>query len=553
MSNQFIGQIGLDTTQAVSALEEVSSKAGEASRSIEELGTESSEAMRDLAESAESASDSMGSLHEVSGRLERMNLQQTFGAVRGAVNDLREAIGSQTDRNASGGSLVSSMLALGASGAEIGAMFGPQGAIIGGIVGFAIPALIRLGTELGVVEESHDSAADAARRQTDETRELGEEALTAADRISQLQRAVSEQRSRARLAQIESGDVGELSAEDAALAAEAARQRAREASTQRGAFFMFASGELDVSADLNRASEADARAAQGNERRRGGSRRRRDEAPNLSGMGASPELFDEIDSAEEILGQFEESAGERFDAMVSNLSNGFDEIRERGLASANAFDELQNSAKEASETFRDSWNESVDDVIQAFERANEAAKAAGRTQIAQGRLMEQAARSVGNQALQSIGEDVSRAFAASIAAAITGAESFEKVLGKMVQGILNSLLQEAIVQAVREVALGISDVASYKYDSAAAHFAAAGAWGAVAAAAGVGLGAVSAASGGGGGSSPSASATASPSNNDEKDSKPSVYNIYYSNPMFQNREEQLDMFRKLEAESARRY
>lgn len=563
MANTFIGEIQLDTTQAQQSLGSIATKAGEARQSIEQFGNDSTEAVRDFSESIESASNSMGGLHEVVGELQRMNLKQTLGDLKGAFNDLATAI-EQPATNAR--DLVEQMLALGASGAEVGAMFGPQGALVGAIVGATIPAITSLIQSVNNEAEAHDRAAhsvdsqvasyDTLLERIRQYNSLQNQQSTLALGLGSLEEqqanlaAVEASLANINAAAIEYGRREASPENDVALAAliDARRRLEAEAQSAREALELARVDQALLEEDfMNGGGDGDS----GSSRRRGGRATPRASASRVS-LGPAPgeNLFEEIDTAEEILEQFE-GVGERFDVIIGSISSGFDEIIERGARSAEVFYELQDAAKESADTFRDSWTGSVDDVIEAFDRANEAAKNAGRTQISQGRLMEQAAKSVGNTVLESVGEDVTRAFAASIAAAISGAESFEKVLAKMVQGILNSLLQEAIVQTVREIALGISDTASYKYDSAAAHFAAAAAWGAVGVAAGVGLGAVSAASGGGS-ASPSAAATASPAPVEERETKPTTYNIYYSNPLFQNRDEQLKLFRQLETESARR-
>lgn len=91
----------------------------------------------------------------------------------------------------------------------------------------------------------------------------------------------------------------------------------------------------------------------------------------------------------------------------------------------------------------------------------------------------------------------------SLSAWLDGTKSFEQAAADMVKGVLKALVSESIVQGIVETARGIAALASYRYDAAALHFAAAGTWAAV----GITAGAVGAATGafGGGGAGASAS------------------------------------------------
>lgn len=129
-----------------------------------------------------------------------------------------------------------------------------------------------------------------------------------------------------------------------------------------------------------------------------------------------------------------------------------------------------------------------------------------------------AARGSFDQMATSISGTFTGAISGAVDAWLSGAKSFEEAAADMVKGVLKALVSESIVQAIVETARGIAAVASYRYDAAALHFAAAGTWAAVGVAAGVVGGAIGAfggasaggASGGGASASQPSSAAPAP-------------------------------------------
>lgn len=82
------------------------------------------------------------------------------------------------------------------------------------------------------------------------------------------------------------------------------------------------------------------------------------------------------------------------------------------------------------------------------------------------------------------------AFGEGVVAAIEGSADFVKSVEAMVYGTLRALTKMAVVEVIKETAMGIGALATYRYDAAAQHFAAAGVWAGVGVAAGVGLAAM---------------------------------------------------------------
>jgi len=103
--------------------------------------------------------------------------------------------------------------------------------------------------------------------------------------------------------------------------------------------------------------------------------------------------------------------------------------------------------------------------------------------------------------LSEVAEGMASGFAEAAIAALDGAQSFDQAIGQMLRSTLKSVAQMAIVEALKNTALGIGHLAAFNYGGAANAFAAAGAWVAVGAAAGIAIAATR----------PSASAASTPS------------------------------------------
>jgi uncharacterized protein YoxC len=99
------------------------------------------------------------------------------------------------------------------------------------------------------------------------------------------------------------------------------------------------------------------------------------------------------------------------------------------------------------------------------------------------------------------------ALSSSVDAWLSGSATAGEAAMQMVKGVAKALTTEAIIQGLKQTALGIGDAASYNYAGAAQHFAAAGTWAAVGVAAGA-VGAATGAFGGGGGGGGGAPAAA---------------------------------------------
>lgn len=98
----------------------------------------------------------------------------------------------------------------------------------------------------------------------------------------------------------------------------------------------------------------------------------------------------------------------------------------------------------------------------------------------------------------------SDAFSTAMVAVMKGEVSFGEAMRGILQSLLESISKQSIVEALRNVALGIGNLATGNYPGAGLNFAAAAAWGAVGVATGLGAAAVAAAA-------PPAASTVTPS------------------------------------------
>ena len=170
---------------------------------------------------------------------------------------------------------------------------------------------------------------------------------------------------------------------------------------------------------------------------------------------------------------------------------------------------LGDVAEESSRRFADSWRGGIDEVVAAFNDANDALENAGRQTLDTGDLMRVSITGVADDIADSIGNKMVGAMETALDAWLSGAKSFEEAAEDMAHGVIRALTVESIVQVVVELARAIASAASQDYVGAGAHAAAAAAWGVVGGvAAGVGAGVGS--FGGGGGAAPSASSFATP-------------------------------------------
>lgn len=189
---------------------------------------------------------------------------------------------------------------------------------------------------------------------------------------------------------------------------------------------------------------------------------------------------------------------------------------------------LAEAAGEASGTFRDSWRGGIDDVIAAWDNANKALRESGQQQLSTAALLEEGMHSTANSIADAVGGTLVGAFQTAVDAWLDGSLTFVEAAEAMVKGVLKSLVSEAIVQGVVELARAVASAASYDMPGAALHLGAAAAWAAVGAAAGA-VGAGIGAFGGGaskGGASAGAALPQATAQDSQRPAGNTVINVY---------------------------
>lgn len=484
---------------------------------------------------------------------------QRIQGVAGAIQGLVSQLGSH---NRTAG-LVASVAGATAQFASMGSMLGPGGTVIGGLVGLVV-GLRGVVAEMNDVETAAREAAAEVTRLASARISARTEARTSAGLLtgdagglseSDLATRSEEARVRAeaamdaiaphaaRLARLRGRGYGDddpgvvreetaLAALRASLAAQnaivdgvrrevdaradAAREAEHMAELQREEAEALASEERAYADAAAATAALDAR----HRRERAGGRRRADDPLSrdnattegdlfgLSGFDMN-ELFSEerarvAEETAERMGRIREEDAADFETWVERRAEGFHATQELEREHAEQMRELSDAAKTAAVEFNTGYVTSIDAVAEAWRHANQAAREAGTGMLSTGRLLDRGLTAIGNNISEVVGGQMTAAFSSAVGAWLDGSKSFVDAAEEMAKGVIKALVQESIVQGVTELARGIADLASYRYDSAALHFAAAAAWAVVGGVAG-GIGAATGAFGGAGKGQESAS------------------------------------------------
>ena len=533
-----VGVVGID--QAVQQLGQLGGATRTVGQQVESAGT--------AAGRASSATENFGQgAQQVAARVQ---------GLAGQVASLAGRLGGGAIGQAAG--LVSSLAGVTAQAAAMGATLGPGGVVFG-----AISGLVPLVAELVGADERVATATDsatAAQHSFSIATTASVSAINDFIRASQQMAQIEAQRSRIdqglgtvdeqyAAAELAGRRLGDLRARDVELRRQAAeldrtdwrnaeqladieRQRseirsqmteAQRESTRLGALAVQAEeDERDIQTDIltiatDAAHQADVE-AHARERSAAAAHSQADamraqrELENLMLHGSGEGLGDVMSIARSITdaaGQRDDQARadarQREQADIEKRTRLEEQATERTRALAEEQRHLADAAKEASDAFSHGSVNSLDQVIQAFHHANDEIKGAGGQIMGTGRLLERGMVAVGNNISEMIGGTMTSAFNTALGAWLDGSKSFVQAAEEMAKGIIKSLTQQAIVQAVVETARGLADLAqaiasnstqSQYYASATSHFAAAAAFGAVGAIAG-GVGAAVGAFGGG--------------------------------------------------------
>jgi hypothetical protein len=433
-------------------------------------------------------------IDNVSNRVENLSAQQTaaatsaivFGqrlaAAANAIQGLTSALGIESETAGLIGRITQTSTAM----AQLGQTFGPQGALVGGIIGAAIPAIQALSQQMHAQEE----VIRQLRENADNLVESYDEILSRINRVnseraresrvsmglgtSAEQQAFVEQRQQeetaarmrveAALMELNNASMSEMATATQNLrAAEQAQREAAQRITQAQEAQRMAAA--DAAGDAERMMEelmSAGEQAQTQARRGGG--RRRAETP----QAAAVDEGDAMAVVRDILREQNDALREQEELMrgINELKDEAQEKDERLAARADAAAERE---KDRLEEQQDKLNEAADQARQRHEEQVEGYKSV--MGVVVGGL---------NDALQSI-----------ISGQKTAGEAFEGLLASF----LKYISEQSMLKAIFEYAEAIASFASYRIDQGAQHLAAGAAYTAVAVAAGAGSVALSAPSG----------------------------------------------------------
>ena len=404
---------------------------------------------------------------------------QRLAAASAAVQGITSALGVEGQTAGLIGKITQTSTAM----AQLGATFGPQGALVGGIIGAAVPAIQgliqsfneqeeaqqRLLASTAVLVESYDtilqrirqvSSARAAESRISMGLGDAQEQQAAVTRAQQAAAAATQTAERARTAlnqasfdEMQTAITGLRAAESAERRTRAELQQAQEA--QRLAV---ADAQADVDEMMESLLSAGQEAAPA---RRGGGGRRRAETP----QAAAVDEGDAMAVVRDIIGEQNAALAEQA-ALKEELIGIAEKQRDVDEAAAAARAEQHEAEVERQAELKDALIESADKQREVADRQRQEYQAV--TGVIAGGL---------NDALQAI---------------IAGNKTAEEAFTGLLASFLKYISEQSMLKAIYEYAEAIASFASYRYDQGAQHLAAGIAYTAVAVAAGAGSAALSA-------------------------------------------------------------
>lgn len=504
---------------------------------------------------------------------------QKAGQTVGALGQMAGQIGQVAGLSSSAGSAISQLG--GAVGALSGAM-GPLGVALGAVT----LAITAINTALNYEANRHREAEQAARDHADQLRSLATAARQARQALSvnadisggsfgNLTSDTLQQQAEERRQRVLEMERGFASGETRGSGLQERIVNGRGAITGRSIEEMMPAEQREemrrlreevtsierelvrreeqAAADQNRQRDemiaggvrSETELAAREARRRGGGGGASAEDENLAGYYARLEQMDrqvreheqrriesmrflenaEKEHQQELLRLAQESAEEQ--KRIDEEQARQEQLAQKDKAQADL--DRHEQAKRDVQSFRETTDDSLDAVIDAWRKAQQSLKDAGESMMGISELLRVGMTSVANDIADTIGGTMVGAFESALGAWLDGSKSFVEAAEDMVKGVLKALVIESIVQAVTETARGIADLAGYKYDTAALHFAAAAAWGAVGVAAGAVGGAIGAFGGGGkdsAGAGASQSVTPTDASTTAAPSQPVTINVY---------------------------
>jgi hypothetical protein len=164
--------------QAAADQERLAGALGETSEALDESSTAASR--------AEQATERLAQAATEAGQ-QAILTQQRISALAAGLSGLGSALGSESEL----GSVIGRMGQLAATGVQMGSIFGPGGAVAGGILGAAIPAIQGLTDALTPAVPAIREVTEEAQRSSGAAIEMGESFVSAGERMRDFLRSVS--------------------------------------------------------------------------------------------------------------------------------------------------------------------------------------------------------------------------------------------------------------------------------------------------------------------------------------------------------------------------
>jgi hypothetical protein len=457
-------------------------------------GTE--EAARGADRAAQSLGGLGGSSDRASRSVEQLTARQTaaatsaiaFGQRLAAAANAIQGVTSALGVEGQVAGLIGRVTQTSAAMAQLGASFGPQGALVGGILGAAIPAIQYMSQQLNEQEQrivDLRSAADGLVTSYDDILARMNQVNSERARGSRLGMGLgSETEQRAFLESAENrAEQTRLNAQAAFLAlqeastaeyaeaaanlrtAEEAEGTARRAlqSAQEGSRLAAEEARGEIDQLMEELMSAGTESAAPVARRGGGGRRRAEALPDGDARGVARDILAE--EQRDILQAQNDALREQEELVAQLLAQKDLQIqKDSDIAAARA--EQHEAELERQTELKDSLIESADKQREVADRQRQ--EYMGVTSVIAGGL---------NDALQAI---------------ISGNKTAEEAFTGLLASFLKYISEQSMLKAIYEYAEAIASFASYKYDQGAQHLAAGIAYTAVAVAAGAGAAALSA-------------------------------------------------------------
>lgn len=200
-------------------------------RSLEQALTRTGNALGDTTFKVTRAEQSLRAMNDVATRSEQVQqrLHQQMQSLAGGLGQLSHVFGNDSEL----GSLLGRMSRFASLGMQLGSVFGPQGQVVGGIVGSAIPALNALIARIDGLDDQARRSTERLRDMTDAIFAQARAARQAAADIARWSAALSQRQALEQANRIRQGDYRDE--RDMLLGAEMYREEGRRAAFRRAA------------------------------------------------------------------------------------------------------------------------------------------------------------------------------------------------------------------------------------------------------------------------------------------------------------------------------